>query len=59
MSVTIKPVYLPSYFRIPSDEALLADPSAVLQGEVHPPIGIDFGVALAAPFFVSLGHRRQ
>lgn len=56
MSVMIKPVYLRSYFRIPSDEALLADPSAILQGEVHSPIGIDFCFALAAPFFASLSH---
>ena len=50
MSVAIKPVYLRSYFQIPSDEALLADPGAILQREVYSPIGIDFGFALATKF---------
>lgn len=57
MSVAIKPVYLRSYFRIPSDGALLADPGAILQREVHSPIGVDLGLALAALGMRSLFHH--
>ena len=59
ISVMIRPVYLPRYFRIPSDEALLANPSAILQGEVHSPIEINFGSALATEFGLVFAHRAR
>lgn len=45
-----KTVYLPRDFRIPLDEAMLADSSSILQGKVRSPIALNFSSALAAHF---------
>ena len=57
ISVTVKPVYFPSDFRIPLDEAMLADPSSILQGKIHSAMDLNFSSALVA-YFGSIGVHR-
>lgn len=57
MSVTVKPVYLASDFRISVDEALLTYPRSIFESEVYSPTEINFGFALATEFGVVFSHR--
>lgn len=57
ISVTVKPVYFPSDFRIPLDEAMLADSSSIFQGKIHSAIDLNFSSALVA-YFSSIGVHR-
>jgi hypothetical protein len=56
MSVTVKPVYLASDFRISVDEALLTYPRSIFESEVYSPSRVTAKPAMRGHF--KTGHGK-